>query len=67
MQTKLTVPGNCEILRELNETPLEYGSLHGKNQDRSWKPCVKQIFDAKHLELGKQNIRLIATNLLDHH
>jgi len=37
MQTKLTVSGNCEILRELNETPLEYGSLHGKNQDQSAK------------------------------
>ena len=31
-QTQFMVPGNREILRELNETPLEYGSLHCKNQ-----------------------------------
>jgi len=64
MQTKLTVPGNCEILRELNETPLEYGSLHGKNQDQ-----LAKLVSSKYLmlELGKQNIRLIATNLMDHH
>jgi hypothetical protein len=33
----------------------------------SWqKTCVKQIFYAKYLELGKQNIRLITTNLMCH-
>lgn len=40
----LTVPGKSEILRDLNETPLEYGSLHGKNKDQLAKKCVDQMF-----------------------
>jgi hypothetical protein len=63
----LTVPGKSEILRDLNETPLEYGSLHGKKKGTVGKKnlCRANVY-AKYLEIGKQNIRPITTNLMGH-